>query len=732
MKCQLGENPLNRSAVDVFGHRDMVYSPNKYRETEGIKVRSVGYDLSQAKLEAIALSLGIDKTVASMTQAEKSQLRYYAIMTQVTQVQGDMARTLESPANQLRIFSAATQQAARAIGSIFIPMLSKVLPYAIAVLNVVRDIIDAFVGLPDIEWGNSAANTDKMAENMEKVKEEAKKARDYTMGYDELNVISPNAGAGDENGGDPFDFELPEYDFIGDAVNTKVAEIEEKIKNILGIGGDIETWVQNVRDDFEDIKTFASAIGISLLAWKLSEGFVSGLNTLKSIISNPMVQVTVGIALVSQGVENFVDGITGIIEEGLNDANIGDTLSGMLFTEAGSVLLGSNFAKWISTAFPSSTLTKAFTSIAGRFGSASASVGGSIIGGVLAGIVGGISMFGAGLYDAIKNELTIQNGSLIVLGSTLAGTAIGAIFGPVGAAVGAGIGVVVGLVTDGVIAIVQNWDSIKAGFAKTWEDLVGWWNRVVKPKFYAVVLFIQKLGWDIKMGWEDIKSATKELGQYIGLKLAELKQDAFDKWTAIKTSTIDIVVGMKDSVVDTFVSIKNRVSNTIGDLWNSLKKTINWIIGGFEGMANGVIGGINSMIRALNSLSFTVPDWVPGIGGEKFGFNLRYLNEVSFGRLETYARGGFPDEGQVFVAREAGAEMVGSISGKTAVANNDQIVEAVSQGVYAAVMSAMKQHDSSGTAKVEVYLDGRQISAAVRQANKERGASIMGDQVYAY
>ena len=732
MECQLGENPLNRSAVDVFGHRDMVYSPNKYRETEGIKVRSVGYDLSQAKLEAIALSLGIDKTVASMTQAEKSQLRYYAIMTQVTQAQGDMARTLESPANQLRIFASATQQAARAIGNIFIPILNKVLPYAIAVLNVVREIAEAFVDLPMPEWGNAATNTDKMAENMEKVKEEAKKARDYAMGFDELNVISPNTGAGDENGGDPFDFELPEYDFLEDAVNIKVAEIEEKIKNILGIGSDIEEWAQNVRDDFEDIKTFASAIGISLLAWKLSEGFVSGLNTLKSIISNPMVQVTVGIALVSQGVENFVDGITGIIEEGLNDANIGDTLSGMLFTEAGSVLLGSNFAKWISTAFPSSTLTKAFTSIAGRFGSASASVGGSIIGGVLAGIVGGISMFGAGLYDAIKNELTIQNGSLIVLGSTLAGTAIGAIFGPVGAAVGAGIGVVVGLVADGVIAIVQNLDSIKVGFAKTWEYLVGWWNRVVKPKFYAVVLFFQKLGWDIKTGWEDIKSATKELGQYIGLKLAELKQDAFDKWTAIKTSTIDIVVGMKDSVVDTFVSIKNRVSNTIGDLWNSLKKTINWIIGGFEGMANGVIGGINSMIRALNLLSFTVPDWVPGIGGEKFGFNLRYLNEVSFGRLETYARGGFPDEGQVFVAREAGAEMVGSISGKTAVANNDQIVEAVSQGVYAAVMSAMKQRDSSGTAKIEVYLDGRQISASVRQANKERGASIMGDQVYAY
>ena len=72
----------------------MVYSPMKYRETEGSEVRRLGYDLSQAKLEAIALSLGIKKSVGSMTQAEKAQLRYYAILTQVTTAQGDMARTL--------------------------------------------------------------------------------------------------------------------------------------------------------------------------------------------------------------------------------------------------------------------------------------------------------------------------------------------------------------------------------------------------------------------------------------------------------------------------------------------------------------------------------------------------------------------------------------------------------------------------------------------------------------
>ena len=106
-------------------------------------LRRLGYDLSQAKLEQTALTLGIEKSVSAMTQAEKAELRYYAIMTQVTTAQGDMARSLDAPANQLRIFQAQLTQASRAIGNIFIPILQKILPIAIAVLRIVRELADA-------------------------------------------------------------------------------------------------------------------------------------------------------------------------------------------------------------------------------------------------------------------------------------------------------------------------------------------------------------------------------------------------------------------------------------------------------------------------------------------------------------------------------------------------------------------------------------------------------------
>lgn len=83
-------------------------------------LRRLGYDLSQTRLQMEAYNLGIQKKIANMTQAEKAELRYHAIMTQVTEAQGDLSRTLEAPANQLRVLQAQFNMCAREIGNIFI------------------------------------------------------------------------------------------------------------------------------------------------------------------------------------------------------------------------------------------------------------------------------------------------------------------------------------------------------------------------------------------------------------------------------------------------------------------------------------------------------------------------------------------------------------------------------------------------------------------------------------
>jgi hypothetical protein len=90
------------------------------------------------------------------------------------------------------------------------------------------------------------------------------------------------------------------------------------------------------------------------------------------------------------------------------------------------------------------------------------------------------------------------------------------------------------------------------------------------------------------------------------------------------------------------------------------------------------------------------------------------------------ASGGFVDRGQMFIAREAGPELVGTIGGRTAVANNDQIVESVSRGVYQAVVAAMgSQQQGRGVTEVRVYLDGKDITRAVETEQRDRGLDLM-------
>lgn len=221
-------------------------------------LRRMGYDLSQARLEAEALSLGIQKNFSDMTQAEKAYLRYYAILTQVTQAQGDMSRTLDAPSNQLRILKEQAAQAARALGEIFIPALNAILPYAIAVMHVIRDLaseIAAAFGfeMPKVDYSDLSTSvniTDNLSSGMEDVADgidhantSAKKFSRTLAGFDQLNIVGSVSGGGAGGGGANIDtsgggfdwnkLPLPTYDFIGDSVSERVAAIEEKIKGAI-------------------------------------------------------------------------------------------------------------------------------------------------------------------------------------------------------------------------------------------------------------------------------------------------------------------------------------------------------------------------------------------------------------------------------------------------------------------------------------------------------------------
>ena len=336
----------------------MVYSPNKYRETEGIKVRRLGIDLSEARLKAIALELGITKVYSVMTQAEKAQLRYHAIMTQTTKAQGDMARTLENPSNQLRVLKAAVTQAARAIGNIFIPILNAVLPIAIAVANAVRIVASAFAALlgfsmPTVDYSGidgAASAAGKLNENLGGAGGSAKELQKALMGFDEINKL-PDASAGGGGGGggalDGFDFELLEYDFLGEAVNSRVQQIMQKFAPAL----------EFIKTHAADILQIAKAAGVAFLEWKVASKFLPDLtkgSRLVNGIKGTLMGLTIGtitIGLSFKFTQDFMENSTdgnldwgSLISSGLT-STFGSGLTGIVITQA----TGSSKAGWIAT-----------------------------------------------------------------------------------------------------------------------------------------------------------------------------------------------------------------------------------------------------------------------------------------------------------------------------------------------------------------------------------------------
>lgn len=142
--------------------------------------------------------------------------------------------------------------------------------------------------------------------------------------------------------------------------------------------------------------------------------------------------------------------------------------------------------------------------------------------------------------------------------------------------------------------------------------------------------------------WNQMKATAIEI--FLNIKTALI-----DKVIQIKNGIVNILNGIKTIWNNIWTGLKTTVTNIFNGIWNVIKKVINSILGGIEGMANGVVNGVNTVIKALNRLKFDIPDWVPGMGGKTFGFNIGMIPRVSIPRL---AKGGVLTEATTVLAGE--------------------------------------------------------------------------------
>ena len=262
-------------------------------------------------------------------------------------------------------------------------------------------------------------------------------------------------------------------------------------------------------------------------------------------------------------------------------------------------------------------------------------------------------------------------------------------------------------------------NAIKTTFSTILESIKNTVTTVFNAIKSTITTIINAVSTTISTVLNSIKTTFSTI-------LNSIKTTVNTIFNAIK-STITTIMGTIQSGISTALSsikttwsnmwesMKTTVINIFNGIWSSIKGVINSIIGGIEKMANGVINGINGMIRALNNLSFDVPDWVPEIGGKTFGFNISTIGNISIPRL---AKGGVVDQATIAMVGEAGQEAVVPLENNTGWMDKvaARIGEIISMNLRA-IIGEMDGAEEWQTIHTTVLLDSKTL---VEQTDKYR------------
>lgn len=276
----------------------------------------------------------------------------------------------------------------------------------------------------------------------------------------------------------------------------------------------------------------------------------------------------------------------------------------------------------------------------------------------------------------------------------------------------------------------EEWGNMKQAASDKWDEFKEWWNNSTLVKWWsenvAPWFTLEKwknLAENAKKGIEDkfndFKENFKPIKDWWNNNIAPWFTR--EKWQKIAEDS-------KNGIKDKFNEFKNNF-NPIRDWWdNKIKPWFTWQK--WQQLGQEAVNGIKSAFSNMN-LSFKLPHftWTTQPASGWIANILSALNlPTSLPKLNVswYANGGFPDTGQFFIAREAGPEMVGKIGNRTAVANNDQIVAGIQQGVYNAMINAQAGQSSGGTI---VNIGNRQVyksfSSGLRTENNRLGTSVV-------
>jgi hypothetical protein len=810
-------------------------------------IRRAGFTIVDSQLKITAANHGIAYSSEKATEAQKSYLRYLTLVDQAHTkgIVGTYASEMEKAEGQIRTFRQQLTTLSQTFGSVFLPILVKVMPWLNAFVELLGDAIIAVanffgVDIQKVDFSDSfkgvTGGADEATGSIKDTTSALKELKNATLGIDELNVISPpdpKSGSGASGGGagwDSVDVDSLWDKSIYDQVQTQVDELKQKIKDMLptvgllgtALGGltaakllsSLDEAAIKIKGLGKGLTVGSIAIAVGTLVWDFTGAYLETGNWLYWLASLGTTALGAGIAYKfggkgGAGITLLVSGIAQLgrlvfeLSEGTVDFGDPQTwitmTSGSLSTFLGGFLTWKAFGPTIKTAVSNFVSKISWSSVA------------TSVGGALSGAMGKIT----GAFAAIPGWGWIATIVVAAIGGAIALAVTDYDFTEVGHKLGEAIG-------KAARKVVDFFKEIGGGIKDAFNKAIDWvydtfdidnvlellnlmfnptqWITKLAPKLLAIgIEVLPGILKGVKDGLKNLGSNIKEFidGVVKGFK------DGFEiKSPSKKMIPIgkEIVNGIWKGITDSFNGIVKNVQKWATDLigkataamkpsaissklssmwttaknwWNNSKGTLstytpaigdikaklssawttarNWWTKSKAALATYTpsIGSIkdrlvsawntakawwNSNVRlSIPSLSFRITYTTKGLSGIQKAV-VKALGLSGWPKLSFAKNGGMFDMGSLIWAGEAGAEVVANAGGgRTGVMNVEQMQNAVYEGVYSAVVAAMRATPGDGGSKsVNVYLDGRQLTSAVEKRQHERGAALMGKEVFAY
>ena len=655
---------------------------------------TTGGDITQATLQTTLDKLGINEYIGNLSFAEKRLVIIISLTQQLSKATGDWGRTLESPANQLRILDEQWTRLSRAVGNLFINTLGKVLPYLNAILMVLTEIISVIAtlfgyNLKDYDYfGNTVGNAWDLDNALTSAGSSAKKLKQGLRGFDKLNVITtPSSGGGGAGaGGSGIDPKIME------AFNKAYDEYLSKIENV-------EMKATKIRDKIMEILGFTKEIDpiTGDIVWKYNgwEATIKGLwGWFKELNFQSKLLVGLGIGVT---ITNIVRALKAISK-----------LTGVtaFFKGINKYLGKQGLYGWILNIKKTGGIAGLFATGSSKLTTFATSLGLSVnaLGGIAVAItaVAGAFIYAYNTSDEFKNKIdTMVSSVKKMLGELY--DAFSKVFKTIYKAVEPvinGIGnllkILTGVIYETIILAFKNFADVVKGVCDTITKLV---NGDFKGAFDSLTnmvinlhnnykdfmsklakLFVEVLGKIVVYVIEFVPKLISEMAKILTW-LANLPSE-FIKWikesfkqlleSARNIKWSDIGKEIKDNIKEKLSFDSDDVTKWAKNLYNAIKKAIQDVDWGKLG--KDIMKSIVDGMKIKTNISFS-----PSSIGKKVGNYFKDIFKDGLplnitGLYGAFANGGLPPVGQLFVANEKGPELVGQIGGQSFVANQNQMM----------------------------------------------------------